>query len=285
MDRCGRRKKLAEFISIYGVWLVAAFIALESIGIPLPAEAALIAAGFFAAKTHGINIWSLIAAGIVAAIFGEIVGFWIGRSFGHRLLMQYGARLGFTEGRIRIGQWLFDRYGGRFVFIARFLPFLRNIAAVLAGTNSMAQHSFYFASATAAAAWIIGYGVAAYSFGEAFANLASPAAVILALSAILSILAASVLILRYERSLLAKAEREFPSRSESGRRATRASGSHTAIVPAMNNASMQGAGALNVLSSSMLFLNRRVIIERAAGLRLPAVSQWPDTAEGGGAVR
>jgi len=53
----------------------------------------------------------------------------------------------------------------------------------------------------------------------------------------------------------------------------------------MNNASMQGAGALNVLSSSMLFLNRRVIIERAAGLRLPAVSQWPDTAEGGGAVR
>src|SRR5258707_10589306 len=248
MDRCGRRKKLAEFISIYGVWLVAAFIALESIGIPLPAEAALIAAGFFAAKTHGIDIWSLIAVGIVAAIFGEIVGFWIGRSFGHRLLMRYGARLGFTEGRIRIGQWLFYRYAGRFVFIARFLPFLRNIAAVLAGTNSMAQHSFYFASATAATAWIMGYGVAAYSFGEAFANLASPAAVaavILALSAILSILAASVLILRYERSLLAKAEREFPSRSESGRRATRASGSHTAIVPAMNNASMQGAGALN----------------------------------------
>src|SRR5260221_5284635 len=220
--RLGETTKLAEFVSVYGIWLVAAFIALESVGIPLPAEAALIAAGFFAARTHHIDIWSLIAAGIVAAILGEVVGFWIGRRFGHQLLMRHGARLGFTEGRIRIGQWLFVRYGGRFVFIARFLPFLRNIAAVLAGTNSMAQHSFYFASATAAAAWIIGYGVAAYSFGEAFANLASPAAVILALSAILSILAASVLILRYERSLLAKAEREFPSRSESGRRATRA---------------------------------------------------------------
>jgi membrane protein DedA with SNARE-associated domain len=194
---------LAEFVSNYGVWLVAAFIALESIGVPLPAEAALIAAAFFAARTHGIDIWSLIAAGILAAILGEIVGFWIGRRFGHRLLMRYGTRLGFTEGRITICQWLV-RYGGRFVFIARFLPFLRNIAAVLAGTNSMAQHSFYFASATAAVAWIVCF-FAAYSLGEAFANLASPVAVVLGLAAALIILAAPVLILRYETRLLVKA--------------------------------------------------------------------------------
>jgi hypothetical protein len=75
----------------------------------------------------------------------------------------------------------------------------------------MAQHSFYFASATAAAAWVIGYGLAAYSFGEAFANLASPAAVVLGLAATLIVLATPVLILRYEGSLLAKAEREFPN--------------------------------------------------------------------------
>jgi membrane protein DedA with SNARE-associated domain len=211
--RCPRPgdTKLAEFVSIYGIWLVAAFIALESIGIPLPAEAALIAAGFFAARTHGFDIWSLIAAGIGAAILGEIVGFWIGRRFGHQLLMRYGARLGFTEGRIKIGQWLFVRYGGRFVFIARFLPVLRNMAAVLAGTNAMAQHNFYFASATAAAAWIICYGLAAYSFGEAFANLASPAALFLGLASALIVLAAPALILRYEKRLLAKAERGLPN--------------------------------------------------------------------------
>src|SRR5262249_15782144 len=49
------------------------------------------------------------------------------------------------------------------------------------------------------------------------------------------------------------------------------------LVPAMNDASTRGAGALNVLSSPMLFLHRRVIIERAAELRLPAVYQWPET--------
>jgi membrane protein DedA with SNARE-associated domain len=206
----GETQKLIQIISIYGVWLVAAFIALESVGVPLPAEAALIAAGFFAARTHGFNIWLLIAAGIFAAILGEIVGFWIGRRFGYQLLKRYGARLGLTEGRIRIGQWLFVRYGGRFVFFARFLPFLRNMAAVLAGTNSMAQRNFYFSSGTAAIAWVTCYGLAAYSFGEAFTSLASPAAVFLGLAAVLIIVATPALIVRYEKRLLAKTERGLP---------------------------------------------------------------------------
>jgi ABC-type uncharacterized transport system substrate-binding protein len=54
------------------------------------------------------------------------------------------------------------------------------------------------------------------------------------------------------------------------------------LAPAMNNASTQGAAAFNVLSSPMLHLNRRLIIERAAELRLPTIFQWPETAEEGG---
>ena len=53
-------------------------------------------------------------------------------------------------------------------------------------------------------------------------------------------------------------------------------------MPALNDAKARGAGAVNVLSSPMLHLNRRVIIERAAELRLPAIYQWPETAEEGG---
>jgi membrane protein DedA with SNARE-associated domain len=203
---------LTHFISVYGVWLISAFIALESIGVPLPAEAALIAGGFFAARTHDLDIWVLIAAGTFAAILGEIVGFWIGRTVGYQLLQRYGARLGLTEERMRIGQWLFVRYGGRFVFIARFLPFLRNMAAVLAGANAMAQFSFYVASATAAAVWIMCYGLAAYSFGEAFSSLASPAAIVLAVAAILIVLAVPALVLRHEKRLVAHAADESARR-------------------------------------------------------------------------
>ena len=54
------------------------------------------------------------------------------------------------------------------------------------------------------------------------------------------------------------------------------------LIPAINDVVGRGAGALNVLGSPMLHLNRRVIIDRAAELRLPAIYQWPETAEEGG---
>jgi membrane protein DedA with SNARE-associated domain len=201
---------LTEFIATYGIPLVAAFIALESIGLPLPAEAALMAAAVFAATTYEIDIWALIAAGMVAAIVGNIAGFSIGRRLGPRLLMLHGGRLGLTEQRIKIAQWLFVRYGGRFVFIARFLPFLRNMAAVLAGANAMPPYRFYLASSTAAVAWVTCYGLGTYFLSEAFTALASPVAVVLAVAAILIVLAVPMLIVRYEERLLADVARGSP---------------------------------------------------------------------------
>jgi membrane protein DedA with SNARE-associated domain len=198
-----------HFISIYGVWLVAVFIALESIGVPLPAEASLMAAAFFAARTNELDIWMLIATGISAAIIGDILGFWIGRTFGRNLVTRHGARLGLTEKRLRAGQWLFMQHGSTLVFTARFLPFLRNIAAVSAGTNCMTQHKFYLASAMAAVCWVTGYGLAAYSFGEAFTGLAAPAAASLGIVALLIVLGISAATLRYEKHLLAKTARGF----------------------------------------------------------------------------
>jgi membrane protein DedA with SNARE-associated domain len=85
------------------------------------------------------------------------------------------------------------------------------MAAVLAGTNSMAQHSFYLASASAAVAWIMAYGLAAYSFGAALMAVASPAAICLSLAAATIVLTLPVVILRYEERLLARAENELPA--------------------------------------------------------------------------
>jgi membrane protein DedA with SNARE-associated domain len=204
--------QLTQFIAAHGVWLVAAFIALETIGVPLPAEASLIAAGVFAASTHEIDVGLLIVAGIGAAIVGNVVGFSIGHRFGHDLLMRYGGRVGLTAGRIKIGQWLFLRYGGVFVFVARFLPFLRNMAAILAGANFMEPRKFHVASTLAAVLWVIFYALGAYSFGEAFRNSASPALIAAAVGALVIIAAIPLIIVRYEDRLLARAERELPDR-------------------------------------------------------------------------
>jgi membrane protein DedA with SNARE-associated domain len=200
----------APFIAAYGVWLVAAFIALESIGAPLPAEAALIAAAVYAATTQDIDIGWLLTIASLAAIAGNIAGYWLGRRYGYRLLMRYGHRLGLTESRIKIGQWLFLRYGGRFVFVARFLPFLRNMAAVLAGAHRMPKVRFCLASSAAAVAWVLTFGLAAYAFGDAFAHATSPATLALAAVALLIVVALPVVILRWEKRLLAQAEHGLP---------------------------------------------------------------------------
>src|SRR5207245_4048786 len=71
--RRSRRYEMAEFVSIYGIWVVAAFIALESVGIPLPAEAALIAAAFFAARPHGLEVWAFVSASNAAAVVSELI--------------------------------------------------------------------------------------------------------------------------------------------------------------------------------------------------------------------
>lgn len=203
--------ELTPFIATYGVWLVAAFIALESIGTPLPAEAALIAAAIFAASTGELDIRWLLAVASLAAVVGNVAGYWLGRRYGYRLLMRHGHRIGLTDGRIKIGQWLFLRYGGRFVFVARFLPFLRNMAAVLAGAHRMAPARFFLASSAAAVGWVLIFGLAAYAFGDAFAHAASPATIALAAVALLIVVGIPVLILRWEKRLLAQAELGLPA--------------------------------------------------------------------------
>ena len=86
---------------------------------------------------------------------------------------------------------------------------LRNIAAVLAGANAMPQRRFYLASWMAAAAWVVGYGLSAYVFGETFTSLATPVAGILGVAAGAIVVALPTLLLRSEKRLLTRAEREL----------------------------------------------------------------------------
>jgi membrane protein DedA with SNARE-associated domain len=125
-----------HLIATYGYWTVGGIIALESMGLPLPGEATLIAAAVYAATTHHLNIWLVIAAAATGAIVGDNIGYWIGREIGYRLLLRYGHYVYLTEARIKLGQYLFFRHGGKIVFFGRFVAVLRALAAILAGRQS-----------------------------------------------------------------------------------------------------------------------------------------------------
>ena len=95
---------LHSLISVYGSWLVAAIIALECVGLPLPGETILIAAALYAGSTHELSIWSVFVAGVLGGVIGNFVAFWVGREFGYRLLLRYGRYVHLSESRIKIGQ-------------------------------------------------------------------------------------------------------------------------------------------------------------------------------------
>ena len=76
----------------------------------------------------------LPAAG--AAIIGRMI-YVIGREYGYWLLLRYGGYLWITQSRIKLGQYLFLRHGGKIILIAQFLPVLRSIAGIFAGASRM----------------------------------------------------------------------------------------------------------------------------------------------------
>src|SRR5689334_23332722 len=119
---------LQSLISSYGYVAVGGIVALESMGLPLPGEATLIAAALYAGATHDLDIGFVIAAAAIGAVVGDNAGYWIGREVGYPLLYRYGRYLGLTESRLKLGQYLFREHGGKIVFFGRFVAVLRALA-------------------------------------------------------------------------------------------------------------------------------------------------------------
>lgn len=197
-------------ISTYEYWTVGGIIALESMGLPVPGEATLIAAAVYAGKTHHLNIWLVIAAGAAGAILGDNIGFWIGREIGYRLLLRYGRYVYLSEARIKLGQYLFLGHGGKIVFFGRFVAVLRALAALLAGANRMSWPRFLLFNAAGGIGWAALYGGAAYYFGHALEHVTKRAA--FGLAAVVAIAVAVLLIVvhRHEAELVQAAERALP---------------------------------------------------------------------------
>lgn len=108
----------------------------------LPGESTLIAAALYGGVTHHLNIVFVVVAAATGAIVGDNIGFLIGRDIGFRLLVRYGQYIHMTPARIKLGQYLFLRHGGKVVFVGRFVAILRALAAFLAGANRMTWPRF-----------------------------------------------------------------------------------------------------------------------------------------------
>ena len=162
---------VSHVIDAYGYWAVFLFVAVESLGIPVPGETALIAAGAYAGHTHRLSPWIIFAVASVGAILGDNIGFWIGDKGGHRLARKYGHRIRLDERKLMIGRYVFDSYGSKVVFFGRFVSVLRTYAAFLAGANKMRWRRFWPANAAGGIVWAGIFTVVAYLVGNALVHL------------------------------------------------------------------------------------------------------------------
>ena len=201
---------LTNAIHAYGVWLVGSAVAIESMGIPVPGETMLITAAVYAGTTGRLNVGYVVLSAIIGAIAGDNAGFWIGRTVGFRWIVRHRSKLRLTTRRLKLGQYLFQRHGGKVVFFGRFVAILRVLAALLAGVNCMTGRRFLLFNALGAIVWAGTYGLGAYAFGETLASALSDIGVVLGIVAAAAVVVVFVVARRFERRLEDAAERALP---------------------------------------------------------------------------
>ena len=192
-------------IHAYGLWVLFAVVALESLGVPLPGETALVTAALYAGTTHRIDIMPVMIVAAVGAIVGGTIGYLIGRSDGLRLISKYGRTIRLNEDRLMVGQYLFLRHGGKIVFFGRFIAFFRTFAAILAGANRMRWRHFLLMNALGGIGWAVAFGGGAYLFGKRIDQVAGPVSVLLLAAAAGLIVAGILFFRRHEKELEARA--------------------------------------------------------------------------------
>jgi membrane protein DedA with SNARE-associated domain len=201
---------IPDLISTYGCWAVALIVTLESMGVPLPGETTVIAMAIYAAKTGQTNIAAVIGAAAAGAILGDNIGYWIGWKFGYPLVVRYGRYIRLTEPRLKLGQYLFLRYGGRIVFLGRFVAEIRTFGALLAGINCMDWGRFLVANAAGGIVWATVYGLGGYLVGDRVPHLLGPVGIALFAAVVVAAVAMFVFLRRNEGRLQAEAEKALP---------------------------------------------------------------------------
>src|SRR2546428_12522288 len=132
---------ISGLVASSGYVVLFVLVALESLGIPLPGETALLSAAALAALGH-LSIWAVVGTATAAAVIGDNAGYWIGRRWGIALLRRYGRVLHVDESHLERARGFFDRHGAKAVFFGRFIALLRTWAAVLAGVGRMPYGTF-----------------------------------------------------------------------------------------------------------------------------------------------
>jgi membrane protein DedA with SNARE-associated domain len=222
--------------------IVGLVIMVESLGIPVPGEIALVTAAVLATQHKaGLAPGWIAASSSAGAITGDSIGYLIGRRFGNRLFDRLGRRFPrhFGPGHVAVAERVFTRYGVWAVFFGRFIALLRIFAGPLAGSLRMPYFKFLAANVSGGIVWATGITYLIWFLGAAAERWMSRASWIALVAAVLVGLAVTLLIRRKTRTLVRQAEAEVEAEAEA--RAVIQAGAEAAPTGAQAGADVQGA--------------------------------------------
>jgi membrane protein DedA with SNARE-associated domain len=197
---------MESLVQDYGLVILFVLIAMESAGVPLPGETALITAGVLAARGD-MDIVEVIVVAAAAAIIGDNVGYWVGRLGGRRLLERWEPLERHASRVLPWSERFFKRHGAKTIFFGRFFAVLRVTAAWLAGISRMHWWQFFFWNAAGGICWAVLVGLVSYYLGRAAAEAINRYGLIAGV-AIVALLVLGALVYRFIRRRMMEAEPE-----------------------------------------------------------------------------
>jgi len=163
-------KTLPLMTEAYGTWVYCIFfiLILFETGVIitpfLPGDSLLFVAGMVASQ-GSLDIILLVITFFVAGIAGDTLNYWIGNHIGLRVVQQRFPAI-VRKKYISRTYGFFERYGGKTIFFARFIPLLRTFAPFLAGVVSMDYRRFIFFNVAGAIVWSVVLTLAGYYLGS-----------------------------------------------------------------------------------------------------------------------
>lgn len=163
---------LAQIIQTVGYIGLFAIVFAESglfFGFFLPGDSLLLTAGLLASQGR-LDLAVLLLILPVAAILGDAVGYWFGRRTGPRIFNRENSLL-FRRKNLLAARAFYDRHGGKTIVLARFLPFIRTFAPIVAGAVEMPYRRFVLFNVVGALIWGVGVTLAGYFLGQVIPDI------------------------------------------------------------------------------------------------------------------
>jgi membrane protein DedA with SNARE-associated domain/membrane-associated phospholipid phosphatase len=160
--------RILSLIEHYGYLVVFFGVMLESTGVPLPGETILLASGLLAQQGH-LEVGDVIVFGILGAVTGDQLGYWVGREGGRPFVLRWGRYVRITPQRLSRAEAFFARHGGKAVFLARFFAGLRVFGALVAGISRMRWSTFALYNALGGTVWATAVVLVGYFVGSSLA--------------------------------------------------------------------------------------------------------------------